>query len=177
MLNNINSDLIIRTERADDYEAVFKINSQVFDTDGEAKLVNSLRSANIDLISLVAELSGKVVGHILFSPVSIEGASSALKVFGLGPMAISPNVQKKGIGSKLIQTGLEQCRKKSVDAVFVLGYPEFYTKCGLQLARPLGFFFQDQKFDPYFMVVELTLDCLKDSSGEILYHPLFGEME
>lgn len=177
MPDDISSNLIIRAERADDHEAVFAINSQVFETDGEAKLVNALRNAKIDLVSLVAKLSGKVVGHILFSPVSIEHTSSTMKVSGLGPMAISSGFQKQGIGSKLIQAGLKQSKQELVDAVFVLGYPEFYTRFGFQLARPLGFFFQDQKFDPYFMVVELTPGCLKDSSGEIFYHPVFGDME
>ena len=94
MPDDISSNLIIRAERADDHEAVFAINSQVFETDGEAKLVNALRNAKIDLVSLVAKLSGKVVGHILFSPVSIEHTSSTMKAFGLGPMAISSDLQK-----------------------------------------------------------------------------------
>ena len=176
MPDDINSNLTIRPEQVNDYDAVFEINSQTFETEGEAKLVNALRNAKIDLIALVAELSGKAVGHILFSPVSIEHTASSIKVFGLGPMAISSDLQKKGIGSKLVQAGLKQCKQESVDAVFVLGYQEFYTKFGFQLARPLGFFFQDQKYDPYFMVVELTPDCLQNSSGEIFYHSLFKEV-
>jgi putative acetyltransferase len=80
------------------------------------------------LISFIAEEAGIVVGHILFSPVSLTGNTDA-RIMGLGPMAVVPGHQRKGVGSALVRAGLDRFKQVGVGAVIVLGHPEYYL-CG-----------------------------------------------
>ena len=100
----------IRPEGEADRAAVRAVNEAAFDTSLEADLVEVLRDKGLPLISLVAEVDDEVVGHILFSPVSLTGHPD-LDVMGLGPMAVAPQQQRKGIGSALVSEGLEFCKR------------------------------------------------------------------
>ncbi len=102
--------MIIRTEKENDRDAVYAINESAFETPSEANLVDTLREQAQPVVSLVAERNGKVVGHIIFSPVSLTGYPN-LKIMGLAPMAVAPEQQRKGIGSALVRSGLEQCKQ------------------------------------------------------------------
>ena len=91
-------EISIRAETADDLEAIRKVNLSAFPTPSEADLVDILRDSCIDLISLVAESADKeIVGHILFSPVTLTDQPE-LKLVGLAPMAVTPDLQRKGVG-------------------------------------------------------------------------------
>jgi GNAT superfamily N-acetyltransferase len=79
----------------------------------------------VRLISLVAEADGRIVGHILFSPVSLA-QHPELNVMGLGPMAVVPPYQRQGIGSALVREGLKQCEQLGCHAVVVVGHPHYY---------------------------------------------------
>ena len=165
----------VRPEEPRDAVRVFEINRRAFETEVEAKLVDVLRSQVDRLISLVAELDGEVVGHILFTPVTVEGGNASLKTMGLGPMAVLPEFQRRGIGSKLVRVGLAACRTLGEQAVFVVGHPEFYARFGFELAAPKDLHFGDSACDPYFFVAELEPGALTGLSGSVAYHPAFSD--
>ncbi len=165
----------IRSEKAADYEAIFSINSCAFKSDGEARLVSALREqgAYDPNLSLVAEKEGHLVGHILFSPVEIVGETETLKALGLGPMAVLPEYQRQGIGSKLIKEGLSACRQYRYRIVFVVGHPRFYPRFGFLPASAKGFKYTYQVPDDIFMVQELTPGGCNEVTGTVKYHPEF----
>ena len=95
----------IRLEGPNDYAMIRAVNKSAFETGAEANLVEVLRKEASPCISLVAEVSETIVGHILFTPVSLQGHAE-LKIMGLGPMAVIPEHQHKGVGSALVNAGL-----------------------------------------------------------------------
>jgi putative acetyltransferase len=118
----------IRPETKDDIRKIWRINASAFDTDAEANLVDNLRKSGIPLISLVAEANKKLIGHILFSPVTLSGTKADVKIAGLAPMSVLPDHQKQGIGTALVQKGLKRCTSNGYKAVVVLGHPDYYPK-------------------------------------------------
>jgi len=97
----VNLMIIVRAETAEDYTVVRQVNELAFGGSDEAVLVGKLRAVADPQISLVAVKDGQVVGHIFFSPVSIEISDSASLALGLAPMAVLPEYQKQGLGSQL----------------------------------------------------------------------------
>lgn len=93
----------IRRGTAEDIDPIRKINAAAFETEAEARLVDDLRDSGIPLISLVAEVNETIVGHILFSPVTLSGKGTDLKIAGLAPMAVMPDHQIQGIGTALVE--------------------------------------------------------------------------
>lgn len=162
----------IRKEKTRDFAAVHELNELAFDSGAEARLVENLREIVSPIISLVAEQDGLIVGHILFTPVTL-GEYEHLKLMGLGPMAVDPEYQRRGVGSALIRKGLEQCRVMHQDAVFVLGHPEYYPRFGF---IPSVQYLIRSEFavpDDVFMVLELETGSLKGREGIVRYHPEF----
>ena len=106
----------IRPENPDDLAAVHAVNEAAFETSAEADLVDAMRGNAEPLISLVAEVAGSVVGHILFSPMTLADQSEHL-LMGLGPMSVLPDQQRRGIGSALVREGLRRCAELGCDAV------------------------------------------------------------
>lgn len=109
----------IRFERTVDAPRIHEINQAAFESATEADIVDALRRTTVELISLVAEEDGEIVGHILFSPVTMTG-TEGLRAMALAPMAAIPDRQRRGIGSALVRAGLEECRRRGVEVVFVL---------------------------------------------------------
>ena len=161
-------------EKPGDIKSVHEINLQAFETEAEADLVDKLRGVVEPYISLVAKEDDQVLGHILFTPVSI--ANTTIRAMGLGPMAVSPCRQGQGIGSSLIKQGLQACTDINVDAVFVLGEPEYYTRFGFEHASNKGLYYKSEKFGPYFFVLELSAGSIDGLSGEVEYHELFDDV-
>ncbi|MEA3278192.1 MAG: N-acetyltransferase [Pseudomonadota bacterium] len=96
----------IRRDRPEDIGSIRAVNEAAFGQHTEGDIVDALRDACPDLLSLVAESDGEIVGHILFSPVTIEDGSRSTQGMGLAPMAVMPNRQRQGIGSRMVQAGL-----------------------------------------------------------------------
>ena len=166
--------MIIREEQPSDIEKIWKVNVEAFETIAEANLVNSLRDSGCTFISLVAETETKVVGHILFTPVELSGNKNNLKIMGLAPMAVLSQYQNKGIGSKLVETGLEHCKSLGYDAVVVLGHPSYYPKFGFIPSVKYGIKSEYNVPDDVFMILELTPGSLKHHEGVIKYHEAFN---
>src|SRR5262245_51190383 len=119
----------IRHERASDVAAVRVVNRAAFDTSAEADLVDALRQDVGGIVSLVADDCAAVVGHILFAPVT-GSERAGVMIMGLAPMAVLPALQRRGIGSALVQAGLERCAEIGYGAVVVLGHSSFYPRFG-----------------------------------------------
>ena len=162
----------IRGERKEDFEGVRRVNEAAFGQPAEADLVDALRSGGAATVSLVAEVKGQIVGHILFSPVTVQGADD-LKAVGLGPMAVLPEHQRRGIGSLLIRKGLEYCRKAGIQAVVVLGHPDYYPRFGFRRASSWGLRCEFDAPDEAFMALELIPNVLSGRSGVVNYHAAF----
>jgi putative acetyltransferase len=165
--------VLIRAETDTDIPAIHALNVAAFPTSVEADLVDALRRQAHPIVSLVAERDGTVVGHILFSPVSLVSMSD-LRLMGLAPMAVAPAHQRGGIGSALVRAGLEQCRQLGFSAVVVLGHPEYYPRFGFQPAVRFGICSEYDVPEEVFMVLELVPGSLRGATGTVQYHPAFG---
>jgi putative acetyltransferase len=164
--------VLIRAEEKGDCAAVHALNASAFETPAEANLVDALRTHAQPVVSLVAEDSGSLVGHIFFSPVSLLG-HAPLRIMGLAPMAVMPRLQRKGIGSALVRAGLDRCKELGFGAVVVLGHPQYYPRFGFLPSTRFGIRCEYEAPEGAFMVVELQSGLLRGVSGTIKYHAAF----
>ncbi len=166
--------VLIRSEREENYDAVRHLNELAFNGPGEAALVDALRPVSEPGISLVAIEGDDLVGHIFFSPVSIESDGTSFSAMGLGPMAVTPSRQGNGIGSMLVREGLRRCREMGQNVVVVLGHPWFYPQFGFVPASSLGIRSEYDVPDDTFMVAELEPGALGGRSGLVRYRLEFS---
>jgi putative acetyltransferase len=165
----------IRPEDQSDWAAIHAVNVSAFETSDEANLVDALRQEARPVVSLVAEDAGTIVGHIIFSPVSLPGRAD-LKIMGLAPMAVAPEYRRKGIGSALVRAGLEECKHLRFGAVVVLGHPDYYPRLGFAPASRFGIGCEYEVPEDTFMVIELQAGFLRGASGKIKYHAAFSNL-
>lgn len=163
--------IVIRPETATDTEAVRNVNRAAFPTSLESNLVDALREAGDATISLVADVDGFVVGHIMFSPVTVD--AHPIRGLGLAPVAVLPDVQNSGIGSYLIREGLNRARGLEASFVVVLGEPGYYGRFGFVKASGLGLDNEYGVDDP-FMVMALQDDALHGITGLVRYSRIFA---
>jgi putative acetyltransferase len=166
----------IRPELPEDFSTVFEINQRAFGRPEEARLVEALRKVATPQISLVAVHDEQVVGHIFFSPVTIEGQNSSVQALGLAPMAVAPELQNQGIGSLLVREGLNAARRTGRNIVVVLGHIAYYPRFGFEVASRKGLRCEFPAPDEAFMVAELTPDALRGVSGLVKYLPEFSQV-
>jgi putative acetyltransferase len=166
---------VIRREAARDFDAIKRVNELAFGGPDEAKIVHELRTAGAVTLSLVAEVAGGVVGHILFSPVTIETAAGEVTAVGLAPMVL-PEHQRKGIGSKLVQEGLSDLRRQGHEAVVVLGHPDYYPRFGFARASRFGLRSSIDCPDEAFMAIELRPGALAGRAGLVRYRAEFASV-
>lgn len=165
----------IRNEIESDWPSIWKLNAGAFKTEAEAALVDLLRKNGNPFVSIVAEEDQTIVGHILFTPVTLTGHPN-LKMMGLAPMAVAPQYQKKGIGSSLVRSGLKECEKLEMGAVVVLGHPKYYPRFGFLPASNFQIKSEYEVPDDVFMVKELRPGYLKGKFGTIKYQEEFGKL-
>jgi putative acetyltransferase len=164
----------IRNETTNDFAAIREVNERAFGGTAEPQLVDLLRAAKKAVVSLVALNQGYVVGHILFSPVTIAQSAENFRGVGLAPMSVLPEFQNQGIGSKLVRDGLEACKQKGYDAVVVLGHTKYYPRFGFSRAKDYGLDNEYNELDS-FMALELKEGALRKISGLVKYAPEFNE--
>ena len=138
--------------------------------------MRALRAAARPLVSLTAEQPGELVGHVLVSPVSIEGTRDPIPVAGLAPLAVDPDRQRRGVGAALVRAALPACARIGWRAVFLLGEPAYYSRFGFTIAAPRGFHYESEAFDAGFQVIELVEGALAGRTGWVRYHPAFAQL-
>jgi putative acetyltransferase len=168
--------ITVRTEAAGDQPSVRQINERAFGHSGEADLVAMLRESVRPYISLVAVSDGQLVGHILFSPVSVVSEGTTYSALALGPMSVLPDFQNRGVGSRLVRRGLEVCRDSGHEVVVVIGHPWFYPRFGFVPARQKGLDCEYPVPDEVFMAAELRVGALAELKGVVKYHPEFDKV-
>lgn len=131
----MNSKIIIRNETDADVSAIAEVTLAAFKTleisnHTEQFIIGALRAADALTISLVAELDGRVIGHIAFSPVAIS--NDTRNWYGLGPVSVLPEYQRQGIGKALIQEGLSRLIGMNAQGCCLVGHPDYYRKFGFK---------------------------------------------
>lgn len=165
--------LTIRHEQPEDIPAIHRVHSRAFGQPQEGDLVDALRYAGALTITLVAVKDGDIVGHIAFSPVTITSSISTIEAIGLAPMAVLPEDQRTGIGSRLVEAGLEACSDTDYGVVVVLGHPDYYPRCGFMPAKPHGIVWEHNAPEEAFMVRELKEGALAQTQGVVRFRPEF----
>lgn len=166
--------VVVRAEQPEDRAAIRRVHVAAFRRANEADLVDALRTAGGAVLSLVAEIDGEVVGHVLFSPVGI--CSSERAAVGLAPLAVLPDRQGCGVGSALVRRGLEECRRLGHLVVVVLGHSDFYGRFGFAPARAHGLRCEYPVPDEVFMLAELAAGALAGRRGMVRYRPEFARV-
>jgi predicted N-acetyltransferase YhbS len=177
----MNRILHIRKETPEDYSWVIELTERAFKTmpfsDGkEGKLVEDLRKGStfIAQLSLVAQINGKVVGHILFTPIHIENGLQQFESLVLAPVSVLPEFQNQGIGSKLILAGHQKAKDLGFNSVILFGHPEYYPRFGYKPASTWGIKSpMPLPSDDVFMALELTEGKLSGVSGVVVLPPEF----
>ena len=164
---------LIRPERAGDEAAISRVHTEAFGGPDEAALVDALRGVAEPSISLVAEADSRIVGHVLFTPVTIRSDESSSLALALAPLAVFPSSQRTGVGSGLVRAGLDACREQSQMVVFVLGNPDYYGRFGFEAAAPWGLQYRSPEFGPAFQVAELESGALGNRAGDVEYLAAF----
>lgn len=162
--------MIIRNETPADIEAIAEVTQAAFKTlevsnQTEQFIVNALRAAGALTISLVAEIDGRVVGHIAFSPVTISDGSTGW--YGLGPVSVLPERQGQGIGKSLIDKGLSMLQELGGQGCMLVGDPGFYRRFGFRNAPELVYEGIPQEF---FLVLPFTRRVPR---GIAIFHEAF----
>jgi putative acetyltransferase len=162
----------VRPETAADFEAIRQVNRLAFGREDEARLVDALREEDYARLSLVAEMNGQVVGHMLFSELPIIAADRTIAALALAPLAVLPENQRQGIGAALIRYGLEACLAQGASIVVVLGHPHYYRRFGFssKLAELLSSPFSGEAW----MAMELLPGALEGVAGRVIYPRPFG---
>ena len=171
----VTEQVTIRGETPGDYEPIAVVNRRAFGQENEGLLIAKLRGSDgfDPSLSLVGEIAGDVVGHVLFSPIHIETERGDVPALALAPMAVLPNFQKRGIGSQLVRTGLDISRQAGHAIIVVLGHPDYYPRFGFQQASQFGVRSPFDVPDDVFMVQGLIPGALDAVMGVVRYPGAF----
>jgi HAD superfamily hydrolase (TIGR01509 family) len=178
LLSHFGDNLVIRPELPDDLPGIRAVNESAFRTKAEADLVDLCRQRGRIVLSLAAILDGQVIGHVLFTPVTLEpqdpGREDLSTGLGIGPLAVLPEFQHSGIGSRLMRAGLEQVCRFGCSFDVLLGNPAYYSRFGFKPGAALGLSSDYDEGDA-FQVLELHPGTLAGVRGRIKYIPEFEE--
>ena len=163
--------MIIRPEEPPDIAAIRFVNERAFDGAGEANAIDALRDRGAVSLSLVAVIADRVVGHLFFTPAVIESPDRSWSAIGLAPLAVLPEYQRRGIGSALMDAGLEECRRLGHERVIVLGHPDYYPRFGFERASQHHVRFEFEAPDEACMILALQPGALDGVSGVAKYQP------
>ena len=163
----------IREERPGDVTAIRNLNKHAFGQHQEGNIVDALRSNGAVLLSLVATLNGRVVGHIMYSPLFVGGEVTGA---ALGPMAVLPEYQRQGIGSKLVAAGNQRLKDAGCPFVIVVGHADYYPRFGFRPASAHGIECEWEVPDNVFMLLALDQTKMQGVSGLARYRHEFSSV-
>ncbi len=131
----MNLKMVIRSETEADWAAITEVTKAAFETleisnQTEQFIIEALRAAKALTLSLVAEVEGRVIGHIAFSPLTISDGTP--NWYGLGPVSVLPEYQRQGVGKALIQEGLSRLKDMNAQGCCLVGHPDYYRKFGFK---------------------------------------------
>jgi putative acetyltransferase len=163
----------IRSELPEDIPAILEVQFQAFAQDGEARLVSALRQDGIidPELSLVAVFEERIIGHILFCPVSIVSGTAETPALALAPLAVHQDYQCMGVGAALIEEGIRECQRLGHRIVIVVGHPGYYPRFGFTPAKDAGILAPFPCPDEAFMAMSLKQGAL-DGIGGMVRYPL-----
>jgi len=165
----------IRAENRDSSEElaiIGAIHDAAFGGSYESALVDQLRADGHALLALVADDDSRLVGHIMFSRMGIETATGSIRAVALAPIAVLPEYQRKGIGSRLVESRLALLRNRGERIVIVVGHPVYYPRFGFSNEKAAAL---ESPFPAEaFMALELVLDELNGVRGKVVYPAAFG---
>ena len=164
----------VREERAGDAAAIRSVHLAAFPTPSEANLVEQLRNDGDVAASIIALADGEIAGHVLFSRMSVEADGQELHGWGLGPVAVVPDRQRTGIGSALVEAGIDRARATGVQIIFVLGEPAYYGRFGFDAKSAAPF--ASPYAGAYFQALALA-SLPQPSVGRADYAPAFAGLE
>ncbi len=162
--------MMIRDETDADIEAIERVTAAAFENhpyslNTEPFIIRALRAAGALSLSLVAEVEGRVVGHVAFSPVEIAGRSCGW--YGLGPVSVLPGLQRQGIGKSLILEGLSRLKRSGAKGCTLVGDPEYYKRLGF---RNLPELIHEGVPQQYFLALPFGEDR---AEGVVVFHEGF----
>lgn len=166
----------LRPETLYDLPGIRLVEEAAFGRPAEAALVDLARERGKSTLSLVAAQDGLVIGHILFTPVTIAPPQPGARGLGIGPVAVLPEFQRAGIGSRLMRAGLDHVRRLGFTFVVLLGDPAYYSRFGFKPGRGFGFT-SDYGDGDEFQALELLPGALAGMSGHVRYIPEFAETD
>jgi len=166
--------MIIRKETPSDVKAIYDITKAAFENHPYSKnteqfIINALRDADALTVSLVAQIDGILAGHIAFSPVTFTDASP--NWCGLGPVSVAPEYQRQGIGTKLVNEGLNLLKESGAEGICLVGDPDFYERFGFK--NPDGLKYEDVP-QANFLILPF---CNRIPTGPVHFHPAFSATE
>lgn len=164
----------VRQENPEDIRAIDVVHLSAFEGDDEVGLIGALRSSSgyVSELSLVAEFNGRIVGHVMLTKVRLLQGSKNVDILALAPMAVVPSQSHRGIGSELVQAGIEQARQAGYKAIAVVGHPEFYQRFGFEKSSKWGLETNLSVSNDLLTACELKSGTLKDG-GNVIYPSLF----
>ena len=166
--------MIVRKETKSDVGTISDITKAAFENhpysnNTEQFIINALRAANALTISLVAEIDGRVVGHIAFSPVTFSDGSE--NWYGLGPISVEPDYQKQGVGTKLVNEGLRLLKDLGAAGCVLVGNPNYYERFGFKSPNGLK-----HEGVPQENFLALSF-CNRIPAGVVQFHQAFSATE
>ena len=159
---------MIRKSKQTDIDKIAKLMHESFSSEAESNLVRKLFSGEDILVNLVYQSSDQILGNIMISKIKMH-PDVGLFCGGVGPLAVRPSHQFKGIGSQLMKAAIIECSNLGVDALFVLGDPNYYKRFNFEVSK-----IRSDYNAKNFQELQLTGNCLNDLQAKISYADAFS---
>lgn len=166
-------NLIIRPETEGDARAIHHVVESAFGSKAVAEMVESIRTSSnyVPELSLVAQVSSKIVGYAMLSFADLVDGSKRHQVLNLSPLAIAPEVQGRGVGTSLVKAALTRAGHRGDALVVLEGNPDYYGRFGFEDSRQFGIYFANGG------LIHRLSHYRPSIRGDIRYPPAFAEME